>query len=642
MTAQHPEYRGDVGRWIWVAFALVASAPGTAAAEPPPPAERAQVYSLYEQQTIDGVLKSLGATRELHPEGKIVERVDVAPLVVFEGPAPRSPWRPIVHAASKSLTLDIDLVNPDLVWANVFHSTTRKSVIRRELLLRVGDRYAQVLVDDTLRNLRRLPELSLVLVVATAGSAPDRIGVVVITKDVWSLRASWGVVGTPGGLEFFELAPTETNLFGTHQIVRGDYIYEPSAHTFGLAYTIPRLGASRVAVVASADVMVNRATGSPEGSYGGLVAGEPLYSGLTSWSWDATVEWRDLIARRYQNARLGAYLDVPTMTRVPFQYRHRQYAALYNLTRSFGWENKQDFTLSAEVDRNVYRTDFPGLAPTAVADFVHDEVPVSDTRAGPSIQYHAYAKRYVRVIDFETLALQEDFGLGHDVVLKAFPSFRALGASRDVVSLSASAQYTVSLRDGLFRLLFASTTEPQLGGGIPDAMINPAVHLVTPTVAGALRLVVDGAFVYRWRDYLKTRDTLGGGDQLRGFPTNFFIGNNVLTYNVEVRSRPVEILSCEIGGVLFYDAGDAFGPDRLVPHHAVGFGVRGLFPQLDRIVLRADVGFPFEHPIDSSTQRPIAPYAFVVTFGQAFNVPTIDPVPVLPTGATETVPTASH
>ncbi len=64
-------------------------------------------------------------------------------------------------------------------------------------------------------------------------------------------------------------------------------------------------------------------------------------------------------------------------------------------------------------------------------------------------------------------------------------------------------------------------------------------------------------------------------------------------------------------------------------------GVRGLFPWLDRVVLRGDIGFPIERPIDPSTHLPIPPMAFVISFGQAFNVPTVTPTPALPTEQTE-------
>jgi hypothetical protein len=62
----------------------------------------------------------------------------------------------------------------------------------------------------------------------------------------------------------------------------------------------------------------------------------------------------------------------------------------------------------------------------------------------------------------------------------------------------------------------------------------------------------------------------------------------------------------------------------------VGFGLRALLPQLDRLVFRADIGFPVERPLDHGA--PIPPLGFLVTFGQAFGVPTVAPTPVLPTG----------
>ncbi len=604
-----------MGRWVSVAVLCAGAAFARAAvAQAPPPAERAQVYSAYEQQTIDEVLDGLRASRDPSPEGKTIERVEIVPLDVFErrDPLPRA--------------------------LNVFHVTSRKRVIRRELLLDEDDRYEQVLVDDTLRNLRRLPQLSLVLVVAARGSAPDRVVLVVVTKDVWSLRLNWDVVATGGGLENLTLQPSETNFFGTHQTAFGVLILEPSAYTLGLGHTVPRVDGTRVAVETRVNVMVNRQSGSPEGSYGSLVAGQPLYSGVAQWAWDATVSWEDYPFRRYIDARPAVFLDRTTGGKVPFEYRIRDLDAAYRLTRSFGWDVKHDVTLAAGVNRQIYRATPSGDVRT-LAEFVATSVPLSDTTVGPWVQYHSYAKRYVRVIDFDSLALQEDYHLGHDVVLRAHPSFRGLGGSRDVVDLYAAAQYTVPLRDGLFRASFVTDTAPEVDR-IADAYILPTAHLATPTIAGLGRIVVDGALLYRWRNYLNHTDFLGGGflgggDRLRGYPTNFFVGQDYVAYNVELRSRPVEIFSCQIGGVVFFDAGDAFNrAGALEPFQSVGLGVRGLLPWLDRVVLRADLAFPLERPLAQSGAR-IPPYGAVVTFGQAFGVPTVAPPPALPTGESE-------
>jgi hypothetical protein len=600
-----------ISRAVAVFFGLALSIPAIAHAQAPPPAERAQVFSAYEIETIDQALASRHEVRELKPEGKIIERIDVVPLDVFE---PRDPL-------------------PG--WLNWFHATTRRSVIAREMLLRQGEAYQQTLVDETLRNLRALPQLSVVLVVATVGTAPDRIGVVIITKDVWSLRASWDIVATPGGVEELDLEPTETNIFGSHQTARALFIYEPSAYTFGVGYTIPRLDSSRIAVLADAEMMVNRATGSPEGSYGSLTAGQPLYSGLAHWSWDAVVQWEDVVTRRYVNAQPSSFVDPTTGLAVPYQYRTGLYGAQYELTRSFGWETKHDITFAAGINRAVYRVSSAGLNPTAVADFINDRVPLSDTSVGPSIRYRTYTKRYLRVIDFDSLALQEDYGLGHDITLRVAPSFRALGGSRDVVDVYGAAQYTFAMRDGLVRLSLASDNgiEPSR---ISDAVVTPWAHIVTPTVSNLGRIVVDGGVEYRWRNYLRNYQIVGGDDRIRGFPTNFFVGKDMVAYSVELRSRPVEILSCQLAGVAFYDVADAFnGFSELEPYQSTGVGFRALFPWLDRVVFRGDIGFPLKRPIDPSTGALIPPYGFIVSFGQAFSVPSDAPTQVLPTEQSE-------
>lgn len=595
-------------RWTF-AVALCAIAvlrAGLAAAQAPPAAERAQVYSPYEQETITAALASLHATLAADPEGKIVDHIEVLPLDVIEK---RDPL-------------------PNLL--NIFHVTTRASLIRGEMLLHEGEPFRQVLVDETIRNLRQLPQLSIVLIVATASSTPGHIGVVVITKDVWSLRLSWNVVATPGGIELFEVHPEERNLFGVHQTANATFIYEPSAFTFGTGYEIPRIAKSRVAVVASADVMINRASGTPEGSFGSLVAGQPLYSGLAEWAWDATTQWQDVVSRRYVNAQLGTFEDTATGLSIPYQYRSREFTALYELRRSFGWNTKHDFTFAAGVDQTQYRVDQPGADPRTVADFVATDVPVSDTRVGPSFQYETYTKRYLRVIDFDTLALQEDYRLGHDIVLKLAPSIHALGSTLNILSIGASAQYTWALRDGLFRVGVATLTEPT-PTFVAQAFVEPYAHLVTPTIAGIGRIMVDGNLRYRWRDYLNETTFLGGGDRLRGYPTNFLVGRDYVVYNVEFRTRPVEILSCQLAAVGFFDAGDAFtGWSQLQPFQSLGIGLRALFPQLDRGVFRADLGFPIERT-DPATGARIAPLAFLVSFGQALDVPSIAPTPVLPT-----------
>jgi hypothetical protein len=178
---------------------------------------------------------------------------------------------------------------------------------------------------------------------------------------------------------------------------------------------VPRIPGSRIAVQTNANVMVNRDSGSPEGTYGTLVAGAPLYAGNTEWAWDSSVQWQNVIYRAYSNARVRNYLDpragctaTDNACIMPFSFHQRAYQAQYELTRSFGWNVNHDFTLAANMTHSAYQTQFAGVNPTTATDFVRDYVPVGETRVGPSLQYHTYEWRFLRVVDFDTLALQED------------------------------------------------------------------------------------------------------------------------------------------------------------------------------------------------------------------------------------------
>jgi hypothetical protein len=607
----------------------------------PPGAERSHEYSAYERETIDEVLGRLRLVQDPSPEGKLVERVDIVRLDVFEPRDLESVFRPFEQAINGVFGTSISGTAAFVARSiNTVEFKTREYVIRDEVLLREGMPYSDALVDDTIRNLRRapgVPQLSLVLVVPAIGSSPDRVVLVVITKDVENWRLNWDLVGTQGGIDLLAFEPAQTNFLGLHHIPSVHFFLHPSTYTFGASYLVPRIEHTRIAIYPSVDVVVNK-QGNVEGTYGSLVAGEPLYSGSTPWAWDASVAWQDRIYRQYSNATIASFHDMATGQYVPIQYRFRTFVATYEATRSFGWDVNHDFTAGVNLTRGVYQSQFPGVDARTAADFANKYLPVSDTVVGPFLQYHSYTMRFLRVVDFDTLALQEDYRLGHDIVLRAHPSARALGSSRDVLLLQAAAQYTWPLRDGLARVSVFAALDPE-ADRISDALLEPTAHLVTPSIGKVGRVVFDATLVWRWRNYLNGLSTLGGGDRLRGFPTNFFVGSDLVASNLEFRSRPIEIATSELAGVVFLDEGHAFtGFDHFVSYQAVGFGIRALIPWLDRTVFQTDIGFPLERPIDPTTRAPIPPWAFVISFGQAFLTPTVAPAPVLPTGQSPDAP----
>jgi len=592
-------------------LALAATcSPSARAQTAPAAATQANKYSAYEAEALTLALRSHHASIDPEPDGKLLEAVDIVALDVFE---PRDPVP---------------------TFLDVFHTTSKRYVIAREVLLAEGEPYRQSLVEDTVRNLRALPQLSLVLAVATRGTRQDRVRLLLITKDVWSLRPNWDLQLANGGIFLFTAQPAETNLAGTQSIANLNFVLNPAQVVVGAGYTNYRLAGTRIAVQPSANVVWSRATGDPEGSYGGLIVGQPLFSPRSSWAWDASVSWTNYIYRRFYNAEVATYTDPATNENIPFAFKGQLYSTQATLTRSFGWATKQDVTLGVSVARNQYSSVLPGLeetgglvnAPPAriaqtVDDFVAAYVPVTNDRVGPFVQYHTYSKSYVHLLDFETLGLQEDYRLGHEAFVNVYPVSAALGSTRSFVGVDASVLYTWKMKDGLARVAVESITETETSS-LSDASIEPSLHVVSPTALVG-RFVFDAHLLYRYRNDLNQISYLGGDTRLRGYPTEQFAGKDLVNANLEFRTRSIDVLTAQLGLVGFYDIGDAFnGFAQLHPYDSVGVGGRILFPQLDRLVFRADVGFPMG---DGARLPGMSPVSFFIALGQAFGVPGVGP-----------------
>jgi len=574
---------------------VVASAPSPAQAD-------TTAYSAYEKETIDAALRDAGGRIEPHPEGKRIESIEIVTLEVIE---------------------DRD---PVPGFFNVFHATTLKSVIRGELLFEEGQVYDALRVQESARNLRRRRQLSLVLLVPLRGSSPDSIRMLVITKDVWSLRLNTNLQIYEGKLIRLLLQPAEENMFGTHKMAGGLFILEPDTYSIGGQFIDRRVAGSRIQGIVGANLIVNRDTGRPEGSFGTLYYGQPLYSAETEWGWKAVVIWYDEIFRSFIGTDLRRFDSdtTPGNDAIPYVYDAARWFSAYSVTRSFGRGVKHDVSTGLEIDRRKFRLrDTEGRPPSAVRDFEHSELPVSDTRVSPFLQLRSYTSEYLRVLDFESLGLQEDYRLGHEAVVRLYPAARDAASTRDMLGTFSALGYTLPMGDGLVRGLVASTIEKSTRAKT-DATLQLGTRLVTPRV-GFGRFVSDSALVSHYENYLNEKLTVGGDTRLRGYPPAAFLGKDVLATNVEYRTRPIQLWSVQAGAMAFYDVADAFdGFSDLSLKQSTGLGLRAVFPQAERIVFRIDYGVPL-------TSRGLTfPGSFFVAFGQAFTMPTL-PAPTLET-----------
>lgn len=549
------------------------------------------LYTPYERAAIQRELVSREWEADPEPEGKLISEIEIVRLDVFD---------------------ETDPV-PDFV--NVFHTISKEPVIRRELLFEEGERFSQRRADETARNLKGLMQLSLVLIVPVRDAEAGRVRLLVITKDVWSLRLNSNIQYGSEGLTYLLLNPVEANVAGTHASVGGLFVLKRSTYSIGGMASHGRILGTRLASSISANAVFNRDTNQTEGSFGGFTYGVPRYSERQRWYYGVGLEWDDAIVR----------VDVSEKDEPPLvlAYHREAYLGSTGVTRSFGLRHKVELRLGAEVDRRDYQSRVgPEVDPEEREEFEREDIPVSDTRISPFVQVSTFENRFMKTIELETLGLQEDFRLGPQAVLKIYGASTEVGSSRDLVGVLASLGYTQQLGDGLVRAIATSSIQAAKAEK-HHALVTLKLRLATPRL-GFGRLIWDGLLENRYQNYLNTQNALGGDGRLRGYAAGDTEaagsaeqrGDDIVAFNTEFRTAGIDILSAQCGLAAFHDVGGvADSLDALVWKQSVGVGLRTLFPQADRIVFRLDWAFPLTEGYDT------LPGTLFFTVGQAFLMP---------------------
>jgi hypothetical protein len=581
-------------------------------------------FSELEIERIRRALTRVRGKVDLQPAGKRIESIEIVTLPVFEPE---------------------DLVPQFLNW---FHTTTHDYVIEREVLLDIGQPYDQRLSDETERNLRGLFLFSVVVALPLEGSSEDRVRYLIITKDLWSLRLGWNGRINKGVVDYLSLQPTERNLFGTGRQVFGTVVFGRRTYTLGVGYYEPRLAGSRTAILASAEAIFNCGTGEIEGSSGSFQYTRPLYSTQTPWAYATSVGWSNsrnplvvsgnfggAICSVRSNDEIAVAFERDSNDRIgviPNEFLYDSQTFSQSFTRSYGYRYKTNLNFGLEAVRYAYsETSLAGIRISeesevageltdyerqALVNYYFRQLARSDTRISPFFQLTSFTTNFHRDINSETLGLQEegDFRLGHTASVRIFPALDELGSTRDLLGLVATASYARSVGTGYTKVSVVHDVElarPEQ----TDAALSLAFRFTSPRLLLG-RIVYDARLYQHYRNYRRTRSVLGSTTRLRGFQNAAERGFNYVVGNLEFRSRPIDIFSAQLGGVLFYDVGDAFDTySELGLRHGVGGGIRFLAPQLDRDVFRIDVGFPV--PLDA----PRGETTIIATFGQAFGVP---------------------
>lgn len=440
---------------------------------------------------------------------------------------------------------DLPVGTKMITFANRLHIQTRDRIIRNELLVWEGAIYRDDLVDESERNLRKLPTLGEVYITRDTVSG-DRIDLQVHTRDKWSLLLG-GSYKQAGGITTTRLTLQEHNLVGLGQVFRVSYNRRSDRiRPYGreILFSDRRLLGSRWATswrYSSAEELDIQAFSVRRG----------YFSEASTWAGGMFANRLIYRPRYYEAGRLTRVFEIS-----------QNNTGLWG-SRSFGDTLKLRLG-SAITHTRTKTTDLP-LRPIHNLDLV--TVAISPRFA--TFYQERYLDNFGRIEDVAegfllNLILGANLYRSDSVTARRYYRCDLKLARRLTPSVFAGAQVSWSA--------FASdyALEDQLTWVTIHGYFKHAPrHLLTARL--------QGAWGRNWSPYRQF--VLGSLTGLRGYPAYAFNGEKLLLVNLEERFfSPLKLWIFRFGGLLFIDVGtvqrtgEPWGLDSL--HPAWGFGIR--------------------------------------------------------------------
>ena len=555
-----------------------------------------------ERGAVDAALAARGLALDPSPEGKMVGFIHVVNLDVFQPSDGRL-----------------------LEWFNHFHRTTPEHHVRRESLIASGAPYDPALSDETVRNLRNQSTYDLndtglsgvVAIVPVQTAVPGTVDLLMVTRDLWSLRfnSDWSFEPIAGYLYTLNASLSENNLFGWRKQVALVFLMDPGEMRLGPNYIDPNVLGTRLRLSAAfyeiwARQIGQLAAGPREGSAALLRLEYPLYALSRHWGAFAQGSYTNNVARAVSGTSLTRYdpnsIDNPCVVPGgPYDparaltgdcaYRSHVGGVTSGVTRSF----PRDWLIQRVTVGNEFglrrRSFLPGYPsdPALRASFAETFFMASERTSSLYLQYDAFTPRFRTYRNLDTFDLGEDKRLGPSVTLKAGRASTLLGSEADFFLWRGEAHVNAALLGG-FQSIGASWEGRNYSYGPRDELVTGQVYTASPVLARKLRVVASATGGFMVNNVHRDFVYVGAIEGLRGYPVNEFYGSAYYQAHLEVRSMALPMASLRVGVLVFADAGHAaMKLEELAFYGDAGMGLRLLIPQLNAEVLRCDWALNF-------------------------------------------------
>ncbi|HEY5921708.1 MAG TPA: hypothetical protein VIV11_08555 [Kofleriaceae bacterium] len=557
---------------------------------------------------------------------KLSIRRSLAELALEIEPAP---WDKVIGTI-RVINEDVFAEANWLRFFNIFHITTREATIRGELTIAEGQVWNEELIAESARRLKDPLYTGVVALLPTKSAEEGKVDLLVVTRDIWSLRLNTQYQVQQGSLTNLSISLSENNFLGRRKTIALGFLVDQGAITTGPLFIDKnflgqhmdfRFRIDRIFTRKSLDVigeqppgsgmLVEQPTGDPgglqddrkfraEGSQATVALTKTLWSLASKWGGGGSFTYRNAINRSYRGTGLRAVDDpaTPDNDFLPRQYRMRSWSVRGSVTRQWGDEYKHQIEGGHSVTSQT-----PSLVSNFTSDpalrafFVETVFPRDELISSPFIEYSIFRASFRTIRNVDTFDLAEDLRLGPNLTAGLQQSLAFLGSDVYFTRPSLVVGWTFPwTRDGFVRL--AAGGQIRIQAGQPTSTIDNtatgSVRVATPTF-GYFRVVTQAHFETRWNDTQNAFYTLGSESGLRGYDLGQFIGNRRVVGQIEARSVPVPFWVLRLGAVAFYEVGGvAVSFNEMELHHDVGVGFRMLIPQTARDLFRFDIAKPLD------------------------------------------------
>lgn len=532
----------------------------------PPTHARPQVGSVHTKLRLIPFLVALvilflsgGAGAEVSPDPAgdsppIIDSIDIRPGNVFD----------LSDPAQNNILFRL---------ANSTHIVTRKSVIRRELLVREGDVYDSALVNESLRNLRRLPYLLFVNIHMKTGPRGEHI-MVVETTDKWTAYPRLSYMRS-GGRNDIRLGLKESNFLGYGiEMAHRYYILDRDRNYYEAEFSDDR--------VMNYDYSVYLLySDNPVTGQAAAILGKPFYSLDQKWGGQFTYSH----LRRRLDFYIAQYLSAQERYDrdnflLQLSYRTGGNTVKYHFTPAY------EYTRLRSRGRNIYVAGVDTLLPKPAQDTLSHYF---------EFTFRVQQMNYAVFRRINRFYKPEDINLGMDA--------RA----------TVGAAYTPGFRKALYQY---TAVWPQYTFALGPNLCIAGIRGDQWFSAGKkIRRDINGYFIYYGQYHVRNTLAIRASynsvrlrnksytlylDEdygIRGYPVYSFNGEDRLLFTIEDRYySDIEILTVGLGAAAFVDIGNIWArdgsPTLRETRYSFGVGLRfGVSRSTNAEVVRFDLAY---------------------------------------------------